>query len=105
MLNLQTLKHRRENRGVEIIANNVEIKQVDESTYLAPSQTEKGKFYQVVNVGGVWEYECPDFYWRGLICKHIHAINISNCNVDRPKIRRINPYSTCPCSRRSCFLS
>lgn len=61
MLSLQTLKHRRENRGVEIIANNVEIKQVDESTYLVPSQTEKDKFYQVVNVGGVWSVNAQTF--------------------------------------------
>lgn len=57
MLSLQTLKHRRENRGVEMIANDFEIKQLDESTYLVPSQAEKGKFYQVVNVGDVWECE------------------------------------------------
>ena len=76
MLSVQTLKHRRENRGVEMVANDVEVKQVDEAIYLVPSQTVKGKAYQVVNVGEVWECECPDFYYRGLICKHIHAVRL-----------------------------
>jgi len=76
MLSLQTLKHRRENRGVEMIASNFEIKQLDESTYLVPSQTEKGKFYQVVNVSEVWECECPDHRFRRVKCKHAWAVEI-----------------------------
>lgn len=38
MLSLQTLQQRREQRSVEMIANNVEIKEIDEATYLVPSQ-------------------------------------------------------------------
>jgi len=64
MITVQILKHLREDRGVEMIANNVEIRQVDDSVYLVPSQTEKGEAYQVVNVGEEWECECPDFYHK-----------------------------------------
>jgi transposase-like protein len=39
-----------------------------------PSQTEKGKAYQVVNVGEEWECECLDFHFRAVICKHIYAV-------------------------------
>lgn len=59
-----------------MIDNQVGIKQTDDSTYIVPSQTEKGKAYQVVNIGEEWDCECPDFYWRGLICKHIYAVKL-----------------------------
>jgi len=39
MLSLQILQERRENRGVEMVANEVEIKQVSDSIYHVPSQT------------------------------------------------------------------
>ena len=59
-----------------MIAGNVAIGQVNESLYLVPSQSENGRFCQVANVGEEWDCECPDFYWRGLICKHIYAVNL-----------------------------
>jgi putative transposase len=76
MLSVQELEQRRENRGVEMIADEVEIKQVNDSVYYVPSQTEENKLYQVVNVGEEWDCECPDFYWRGLVCKHIIAVRL-----------------------------
>ena len=76
MLSLQTLEKCREERAHTMIDNQVGIKQTDDSTYIVPSQTEKGKAYQVVNIGEEWDCECPDFYWRGLICKHIYAVKL-----------------------------
>ena len=76
MLSLQTLEKRREERAQTIINSHAEIRQTNDSTYIVPSQTEKGKAYQVVNVGEEWDCECPDFYWRGLICKHIYAVKL-----------------------------
>lgn len=76
MLSLQELQKCREERATKMINNSVEIQQIDEATYLVPSQTVKGKFYQVVNVGEIWECECPDFYYRELICKHIYAVKL-----------------------------
>lgn len=76
MLSLQELEQRREDRGVEMIANDTEIKQINDSIYQVPSQTMKDKFYQVVNVGEEWECECPDFEFRNVICKHIYAVRL-----------------------------
>jgi len=76
VLSLQTLEKCREERAHTMIDNQVGIKQTDDSTYIVPSQTEKGKAYQVVNIGEEWDCECPDFYWRGLICKHIYAVKL-----------------------------
>ena len=61
MLSLQTLEKRREERAHIMINNQTEIRQTSDSTYIVPSQTEKGKAYQVVNVGEEWDCECPDF--------------------------------------------
>jgi transposase-like protein/DNA-directed RNA polymerase subunit M/transcription elongation factor TFIIS len=76
MLSLQTLEKRREERAQTIINSHVEIRQTSDSTYIVPSQTEKGKAYQVVNVGEEWDCECPDFYFRGIVCKHIYAVKL-----------------------------
>jgi transposase-like protein len=59
-----------------MINDHMEIGQTSDSTYIVPSQTEKGKAYQVVNVDEEWYCECPDFYFRGVICKHIYAVKL-----------------------------
>jgi transposase-like protein len=70
------MEKRREERAHIMINEHMEIRQTSESTYIVPSQTEKGIAYQVVNVGEEWDCECPDFYFRGVICKHIYAIKL-----------------------------
>jgi len=76
MLSLQEIEKRREERAQTIINSHVEIRQTSGSTFIVPSQTEKGKAYQVVNVGEEWDCECPDSYFRGVICKHIYAVKL-----------------------------
>jgi transposase-like protein len=76
MLSVQDLEKRREERAHTLINSQVEIRQTSDSTYIVPSQTEKGKAYQVVNVSEEWDCECPDFYFRGVICKHIYAVKL-----------------------------
>jgi transposase-like protein/DNA-directed RNA polymerase subunit M/transcription elongation factor TFIIS len=76
MLSLEELQQRREEKASKMVSDNVEIKQVDESVYQVPSQTEKGKAYQVVNVGEEWECECPDNQFRLVQCKHIIAVKL-----------------------------
>lgn len=99
MLSLQTLEKHREERANTMIQNHMEIRQTSDSTYIVPSQTEKGKAYQVFNVGEEWDCECPDFYFRGLICKHIYAVRlwkliktkiIEEEAVSCPKCRSLN---------------
>jgi transposase-like protein len=76
MLSLEELQQRREEKASKMVSDNVEIKQVSESVYQVPSQTEKGKAYQVVNVGEEWECECPDYQFRLVQCKHIYAVKL-----------------------------
>src|SRR3989337_1513992 len=76
MLSFPELQTLREDRGVEMVSYDVEIKQVNDSTYIVPSQSENGKSYQVVNVGEEWDCECPDFYWRKVTCKHVYAVRL-----------------------------
>lgn len=76
MLSLQELQTRREERANEMVSNNVEIKQVNDSTFLVPSQTISGKAYQVVNVEDKWECDCPNYQFRLIQCKHIIAVKL-----------------------------
>jgi transposase-like protein/ssDNA-binding Zn-finger/Zn-ribbon topoisomerase 1 len=73
---VQELEKLREERAQTMIDNRTEIRQTSDSTFIVPSQTEKGKAYQVMNAGEEWDCECPDFYFRGVICKHIYAVQL-----------------------------
>jgi len=53
-----------------------QIKRIDASTYRVNSQSGNGN-YLVVKKGLKWECECPDCFYRGVVCKHIHAVNFS----------------------------
>jgi putative transposase len=76
MMSIEELEKRREERARTMIDNHTEVRQTSDSTYIVPSQTKRGKAYQVVNVGEEWECECPDFYFRGIICKHIYSVKL-----------------------------
>jgi transposase-like protein len=76
VLSLQDLEKRREERAKMMINEQTEIRQTSDSTYIVPSQTAKNKAYQVVNVGEEWDCECPDFYFRNVLCKHILAVRL-----------------------------
>jgi putative transposase len=66
----------REQRG-EYIANlRNQIQKVEESFYVVKSQSNHGE-YAVTKVDGEWVCECPDNKWRGVKCKHIFAVELS----------------------------
>lgn len=65
----------REQRGLAILAKN-QIKVVDKSTYQVQSQSKDG-WYLVSREGLRWKCECPDFVYRKMVCKHIHAVKFS----------------------------
>lgn len=76
MANTQVLESREE-RGYDIFSKS-KITQINQSTFLVPSQSRKAT-YQVQNLEGNWVCECPDFQFRaGYInaCKHIFAVQM-----------------------------
>jgi len=76
MLSLQELEKRREERGLEIVNKNSQIKKIDGSTYQVLSQNGNGSYLISLTEDG-WICECPDYRFRGLKCKHIWAVEFS----------------------------
>ena len=66
----------RQQRGLAILAKGNQITRVDACTYRVASQSGKGS-YLVQRHGLAWKCECPDYAYRGMVCKHIHAVNLS----------------------------
>lgn len=60
-------------RGYAILAKREQPKPLAENTYLVQSQAGNGN-YHVALVDGEWRCECPDFQFRKVVCKHIHAV-------------------------------
>jgi len=60
-------------RGHAILAKGEQPKPLAENTYLVQSQSGNGN-YHVVLIEGEWRCECPDFQFRKVVCKHIHAV-------------------------------
>jgi len=60
-------------RGYAILAKGEQPKSLDEKTYLVKSQSGNGS-YHVAIVEDEWRCECPDFQFRRVVCKHIHAV-------------------------------
>lgn len=63
-------------RGYAILAKGEQPKALADNTYLVQSQSGNGS-YHVVLVDGEWRCECPDFQFRKVVCKHIHAVKQS----------------------------
>jgi hypothetical protein len=49
-----------------------QIKRLDANTYKVKSQS-NGGYYLVTKANEDWSCECPDYKYRGVVCKHIHA--------------------------------
>ncbi len=60
-------------RGQSMIEKGFEPKQIDDITFQAPSQSGNG-VYTVLHKYNAWSCDCPDFTYRHIECKHIHAI-------------------------------
>jgi hypothetical protein len=67
-----------------------QVKRIDELTYTVKSQSGNGE-YCVTKGCGEWLCECPDNKWRGVTCKHIHAVLFSQSIRAEVKIRIIKP--------------
>jgi len=53
-----------------------QVKRLEADTYLVKSQSGNGS-YTVRKVGLEWVCECPDHQFRGVECKHVHAVRFN----------------------------
>jgi transposase-like protein len=60
-------------RGYAILAKGEEPKPLAENTFLVHSQSGNGN-YNVTLIEDEWHCECPDYQFRNVACKHIHAV-------------------------------
>ncbi len=63
-------------RGAQIVSKSNQITRIDDLTYTVRSQS-SDKVYEVLSTEHGWICSCPDHMYRGVICKHIHAVEIS----------------------------
>ena len=75
-------------RGLTILAQANQVKQIDKNTWRVKSQSGNGS-YLVIKDGSEWRCECPDHRFRGVICKHIHAVMLQRGLMDSKEIYEI----------------
>ena len=64
----------REMRGLEIANTDVALQRLNKLTYKVRSQSDPNTSYTVARTyNDGWICECPDYAFRHLECKHIHA--------------------------------
>jgi putative transposase len=80
----------REERGQSIAKLNGQIKRIDANTYEVLSQSGHGR-YEVLNTSLGWMCQCPDHIYRGVKCKHIHAVEFSTKIREQVEVKRIAP--------------
>ena len=66
----------RKEQGRLIAQANGLVKRNDETSYTVSSQSGNGS-YDVVSTEFGWNCSCPDSTYRGIKCKHIHAVELS----------------------------
>ncbi len=80
---MQTQKQNpRELRGVAIASTEGMITRLNDTTYRVKSQTDLTISYLVIKLDHPihkinWKCECPDYRYRDVVCKHIHAVRLS----------------------------
>ncbi len=60
-------------RGQSMIEKGFEPTQINDTTFQVASQSGNG-LYTVLHKYNTWSCDCPDFTYRHIECKHIHAI-------------------------------
>ena len=66
----------RQDRGIKIAQKDGQIKRLDENTYKVKSQNYQ-KIYDVISTESGWICTCPDYRFRKICCKHVHAVEFS----------------------------
>ena len=77
-VDIKEMINARKARGMILLENGIEPKELNKSTWVIPSQTGNGtytiRFFYTPNMK--WTCTCPDYELRGLPCKHISAVKI-----------------------------
>jgi len=60
-------------RGQSMIEQGFEPSQIDNTTFSIHSQS-SDKQYNVLHKYNAWYCDCPDYLYRKIECKHIHAV-------------------------------
>jgi len=63
-------------RGQQIAEKSNQIERIDDKNYKVKSQSDNNQ-YDVVSGELGWLCSCPDHMFRGVTCKHIHAVEFS----------------------------
>ena len=71
-----TMNYRKQ-RGILITKLKNQIHRIDDTTYKVASQSNPNRFYEVISTEHGFVCSCPDSMYRGVCCKHSHAIEIS----------------------------
>lgn len=79
---IKEMINKRKARGMILLEQGIEPKEVNPHTWIIPSQTGNGT-YQVHVFKRHWKCTCPDFEHRGVPCKHISAVKIWKNLKDR----------------------
>jgi putative transposase len=66
----------RKQRGMAIAKEGNQIKRLNDNMYLVKSQSNSGS-YLILKEKSEWSCECPDYKYRGVVCKHIWATKLS----------------------------
>jgi putative transposase len=66
---------KRQLRGRQMIENGIEPKQISKNRFEIPSQS-KDLNYIVTSYASSWRCTCPDYEFRRVTCKHIHAVTL-----------------------------
>jgi putative transposase len=88
-------------RGQDIANKSNQIRRIDPNTYVVKSQSSSNnEYYDVLSTELGWICSCPDHMYRGVTCKHIHAVEISLAIRKKVEnevvIRPLNIPSLCP---------
>jgi putative transposase len=70
------MENKRLQRGQELANKPNQIIRIDERTYKVKSQSSDNEYNVILGESG-WLCTCPDQMFRGITCKHIHAVEIS----------------------------
>ncbi|MEP0823951.1 MAG: DDE-type integrase/transposase/recombinase [Nitrososphaera sp.] len=79
---MEPITNRREMKGLEMAKEfnskpDVSIQRLNKLAYKVRSQSDPSKWYSVFKIINGWRCECPDFVYRHVTCKHIHAVIFS----------------------------
>lgn len=77
-IDIKEMINARKARGMTLLEEGFEPKEINTQTWIVPSQTGNGTYTVHYSIMGhrYWTCSCPDFELRGIPCKHINAVKI-----------------------------